>query len=103
MKHSVPHDLGQKRAKEITDAMLKAYKVKYPQYQPTGKWLSPSKVSISFKAAGMTVSGVIEVLADRIEVDFDVPFLFRPFRKKTIQVVEAEFKRWIAKSKGKNA
>lgn len=99
MKHAVPHNLGQKRAKQVTDAMLKAYKTKYSKYHPAGKWLSPNKASISFKTAGMTVSGVIEILPDKILIDFEVPFLFRPFSKKAIQVVEADIKSWIAKAK----
>jgi hypothetical protein len=47
----------------------------------------------------MTLRGTMEVLANAIEMDLDVPFLFRPFKGKALGVIEGEIKEWIAKAK----
>ena len=38
-------------------------------------------------------------MASSIELELDVPFLFRPFRKQAIRVIEEEVQEWIEKAK----
>jgi hypothetical protein len=99
MKHSVPHDLGQKRAKEVTEHALQAYKKKFAKYHPGGKWTSDTTATISFSVKGMHFNGVLEVLKDRIEMDMDVPLLLRPLKGRALHLIEGEIREWIAKAK----
>jgi hypothetical protein len=101
MKHSVPHDLGQQRAKEVTEQALQAYRKKFAQYNPGGKWTGPNTATISFSVKGMHFNGVLEVLKDRIEMDMDVPFLLRPLKGRALKIIEGEIKEWIAKAKSR--
>jgi hypothetical protein len=99
MKHSVPHDLGQDKAKQAAEAALAQYAQKFANYHPQTQWVSDNKATISFTIKGVTLRGTMEVLASAIEMDLDVPFLFRPFKGKALGVIEGEIKEWIAKAK----
>jgi Putative polyhydroxyalkanoic acid system protein (PHA_gran_rgn) len=99
MKHTVPHDLGQERAKKVTESALSTYAEKFAKYSPKTSWLSPSRANISFSVKGMSLSGSVEVKEKSIDLDLDVPFLLRPFQGQAISVIEGEIKAWLAKEK----
>ncbi|MEI9936359.1 MAG: polyhydroxyalkanoic acid system family protein [Pseudomonadota bacterium] len=99
MKHSVPHDLGQERAKKVAESALAAYAQKYANYNPQVTWKGPNKADISFKVKGMALSGSLEVLDKSIDLDIDVPFLLRPFKSQALGVIEGEINEWIKKAK----
>jgi hypothetical protein len=99
MKHSVAHDLGQERAKKVTESALSTYAEKFSKYSPKTTWTSPSRAQISFSVKGMSLSGTVEVKDKTIDLDLDVPFLLRPFQGQAIGVIETEIKAWLAKEK----
>lgn len=99
MKHSVPHDLGQERAKKVAESALATYAQKYANYQPKVTWTSANKAEISFKVKGMNLAGNMEVLDRSIDLDIDVPFLLRPFKSQALGVIEGEINTWIKKAK----
>lgn len=99
MKHSVPHDLGQQRAKLAAQAAIAAYEQKFAKYQPKTRWLTDSRAEISFSVKGIHLKGTIEVLEHAIDLDMDVPFLLRPFKNQAIAVIEAEIREWIDKAR----
>jgi Putative polyhydroxyalkanoic acid system protein (PHA_gran_rgn) len=99
MKHTVPHDLGQVRAKKVAESALAAYAQKYANYSPQVTWKGPNKADISFKVKGMALSGSLEVLPSSIDLDIDVPFLLRPFKSQALGVIEGEINDWIKKAK----
>src|SRR3954471_19837137 len=99
MKHSVPHDLGQERAKKVAESALATYSQKYANYNPKVTWKNPNQADIAFKVKGMELSGSLEVLERSIDLDIDVPFLLRPFKSQALGVIEGEIKEWIKKAK----
>jgi Putative polyhydroxyalkanoic acid system protein (PHA_gran_rgn) len=99
MKHSVPHDLGQERAKKVAESALATYAQKYANYNPQVTWNGPYHADISFKVKGMSLSGSLEVLDRSIDLDIDVPFLLRPFKSQALGVIEGEINEWIKKAK----
>lgn len=99
MKHRVPHDLGQDAARKATEAAWGAYSERFAKYSPTCNWVSPNRADIGFTAKGIKLTGTIEVLADGIDLDLDVPLLLRPFKGTAISVIDEEIKKWIQKSK----
>jgi Putative polyhydroxyalkanoic acid system protein (PHA_gran_rgn) len=99
MKHSVPHELGQERAKKVAESALSTYAQKYSNYNPTVTWTTPNRAELSFKVKGMSLSGVVEVLDRSIDLDIDVPFLLRPFKSQALGVIEGEINEWIKKAK----
>ncbi|HEY4103841.1 MAG TPA: polyhydroxyalkanoic acid system family protein [Polyangiaceae bacterium] len=99
MKHSVPHDLGQERAKKVAESALATYAEKYANYHPRVMWTSANRAEISFRVKGMSLSGALEVLDRSIDMDIDVPFLLRPFKSQALGVIEGEINDWIKKAK----
>ncbi|HYJ09092.1 MAG TPA: polyhydroxyalkanoic acid system family protein [Polyangiaceae bacterium] len=99
MKHSVPHDLGQERAKKVTEQALGSYAAKFAKYSPKTTWTGANTAQISFSIKGMTLSGAVEIKDKSIDMNLDVPFLLRPFQGQAISVIEGEIKEWLAKEK----
>ena len=99
MKHSVPHDLGQERAKKVAESALSAYSEKYANYQPQVTWKGPNRAEIAFRVKGMSLSGSLEVFDRSIDLDIEVPFLLRPFKSQALGVIESEINTWIKKAK----
>jgi hypothetical protein len=99
MKHSVSHDLGQERAKKVTESALGSYAEKFAKYSPKTSWTGPNSAKISFSIKGMTLTGGVEIRDKTIDLDLDVPFLLRPFQGQAISVIEGEIKAWLDKEK----
>jgi len=99
MKHSVPHDLGQARAREVAEAAFASYKERFSKYSPAARWLNDKRAEISFNVKGMSLKGVLEVGPSSIDMDLDVPFLLRPFKSTALGVIEEEIRKWIDKAK----
>jgi hypothetical protein len=99
MKHSVSHDLGQERAKKVTEAALNSYAEKFAKYSPKTTWTGPSSAKISFSVKGMTLTGGVEIKDKSIDLDLDVPFLLRPFQGQAVSVIEGEIRAWLDKEK----
>ena len=99
MKHAVPHDLGQERAKKVTEAAFESYKKKLAKYNPTTRWVSERRAEIAFAVKGITLKGALEVGEKSVDMELDVPFLLRPFKGKALSIIEGEIREWMAKAK----
>jgi hypothetical protein len=99
MKHSVPHGLGQDKAKQVAQAAIDSYSQRFAQYSPSAKWLDERRAEISFNVKGMKLEGTMQVNPNDIEMDLDVPFLLKPFKGKALSVIEEEIKKWVSKAK----
>jgi hypothetical protein len=99
MKHAVPHDLGQEKAKQVTEAAWQSYCARFSNYNPTCDWTSANHAKIGFNVKGVSLNGAIEVRDSSIDLEMNVPFLLKPFTGKAVSVIEEEIKKWIAKSK----
>ena len=99
MKHKIPHDLSMDLAKRATEAAFDSYKQRFAEYKPTSKWVTDKKSNITFTAKGITLNGSIELEPNSIDLELDVPFLFRVFKNKAMAIIEEEIREWIDKAK----
>jgi hypothetical protein len=99
MDHKVKHALGRPLAKKATEAALKAYAAEYAEYEPRVTWADEHTARVTFNVKGMTLKGEVGVHEHDISLDLDVPFLFRPFKAKALEVIEREIRKWIEKAK----
>ncbi len=99
MKHSIDHDLDLATAKKVTDRAFAEYGSRYPGYEPTLSWTDDRHADVSFNAKGVKLGGAMVIAEKSISLDLDVPFLFRPFQKKAIEVIDREVKIWIEKAR----
>ena len=83
----------------LAESALAAYSEKFAKYHPKASWITPNKADISFQIKGISLHGVVEVLDNAIEMDLDVPLIFRPFKGKALGIIEREIKAWIEKAK----
>ncbi len=98
MKHVVPHNLGQEKAKQVAQAAFESYQQRYAKYQPAANWINDKRAEITFNVKGLKLAGVMEVNPTEIEMELDVPFVLRPFKGKALSVIEEEIKKWISKA-----
>ena len=99
MKHSVPHDLDEPTARRVADKAWESYSTRFRQYDPKINWVNDKRAQISFKAKGIKLTGELELRPKAIDMDLDVPFLLRPFKKTAINVIDEEVRKWITKAK----
>jgi len=99
MKHQIAHDLDENVAKEVAVRAFESYQKRFADYRPKMQWVGPKDARIEFSVKGLKLQGTIGILPRAIELDLDVPFVFRLFRNKAIEVIEREVKNWIGKAK----
>ena len=98
MKHRVPHHLDFEAAKRATTCAFDSYIERFQQYNPTARWMSEKTAQITFSVKGVQMKGSLELEATAIAIDISVPFLFRIFQSKAVEVVEREIRHWVTKA-----
>jgi len=98
MKHVVKHSLDPATAKKATLAAWKSYSERFAKYHPTSNWTSDSHADVGFTVKGISLSGRLDLEPQGIGLELNVPFLFKPFQKKAIEVIEREIKKWVDKA-----
>ncbi len=99
MKHVIPHDLDLATAKRVADRAFDEYKARFPSYQPTLRWADERHADVGFNAKGFQLTGTMAIEEKSIDLDLDVPLLFRPFRKIALEVIEREVRAWLDKAR----
>ena len=100
MRKVIEHPLTEERARQTIAAALEEYGTRFARYHPELVWETKDRARISFRAKGISLSGNIELAPGKLVVDFEVPFLLRPFTGKAVEVVEREIGRWVQKAQG---
>ena len=99
MTHDIPHDLDFNLAKLAAERAAEAYGKRFAEYEYRAKWVSDRRVELGFTVVGKRLEGAMTVKDDHLELELDVPFLFRPFRGKAIEIIEKEARTWIDKAR----
>ncbi len=99
MKHAVKHDLDAALAKKATEKAIESYTERFAKYQPQVNWSSDTEADLRFKVKGFSIKGAIELRPHAIEIDMDVPFALRLFKKQAIQVVEDSIRKWVDRAR----
>lgn len=86
-------------AKGAAKKAVEAYGARFADYNFSADWKSETLVNLGFSVAGKRLDGSMEVKPDCLALELDVPFLFRPFRGKAIEIIEREARVWIDKAK----
>lgn len=99
MKHTIKHDLNMDLAKKACVKAFEAYSEKFEKYNPTANWKTDTEVDIGFEAKGVKLGGTVGLRPHEIDVEMNVPFLFRPFQSKAVELVKSEISKWVEKAK----
>lgn len=98
MKHSIPHQLDHALARMVTVKALESYQERLSKYSPEGTWVTEDRAEVRFQALGRTLKGQIDVMADKVLLDLEVPLMFRPFRSQAMALIEREIRDWIERA-----
>lgn len=99
MKHIIEHDLDMKRLRKATQKAMDAYSERFAKYNPQARWIDDDNAVISFSAKSVELEGNLALRPEEIELQLDVPFVFRVFRKKAIDIIDSEIKTWLEKAR----
>lgn len=99
MKHTIDTGLDFARSKKAIDKAMEAYKARFSEYSPRYDWVEDDRGEFSFSAKGVKLSGTIVVRDRRVDVDMQVPLLFRVFQGKAMDVIEEQVKMWVEKAR----
>jgi hypothetical protein len=99
MKHVIQHDLDMPTAKKVADRAFAEYKSRFPDYQPSLRWVNDQRADVAFNAKGIKLAGAMHIEVKSIALELDVPFLFRPFQKMAIEVIDSEVRLWLGKAR----
>ncbi len=98
MKHTVRHTLAPDKAKDVLEHALGTYREHYSEYDVETGWADDDTAEVGFRMTGNKVRGEIKVLADRYDIDFKLPWMYRPFTRRIAVAVEEELQRWLARA-----
>ena len=99
MKHTISHDLNQDLARKATRKAFESYAERFKEYNPTSSWTTEDSAKVGFKVKGVSLNGSVELRKHAIDLELDVPFLFRIFSKQAMAIIEEEISEWIVKAK----
>src|SRR6185436_540679 len=99
MKHVIQHTLDVATAKKVADRAFAEYRTRYPGYDPVLTWQDDRYAKVRFNAKGVHLDGGLRIGEKTIEFELDVPFVFRIFQKRAIEIVDTEVKVWLEKAK----
>ncbi len=93
MNIQITHDKGRDEAKRRLGQLIQQLKSEYSsQVEEFTEGWEGYVNTISGKAKGFSVSGIVEVKEDVIDVDLTVPLLLRGFNKKIRTLIEEKVK-----------
>lgn len=98
MKHSIHHGLNKDLARKATHKAFESYKQRFAKYDPTVDWSTEDRANVSFSAKGVTLEGNIEITDSDVNLELNVPFILKPFKKKAVGVIEDEIQKWVKKA-----
>lgn len=99
MKHVIQHELDMPTAKTVAERAFDAYRRRFPDYQPTLRWRDDRSADVGFNAKGVKLDGAVVLDEGHITLELDVPFLFRPFQKRAMVVIDREVRVWLEKAR----
>ena len=99
MKHTIDTGLDKAMSKKAIDKAMEAYKADFAEYSPRFDWTSDERGEFAFNAKGVKLNGNILVLDQKVEVDMQVPLLFRVFQSRAMKVIEDQVRVWVEKAR----
>lgn len=99
MKHRIPHGLSHELARRVARRALESYRDRFEAYEPAGEWVDPDLAVVAFKAAGRRLEGQVRVDSEAIELELEVPLLWRPFQGQAMRVIEEQVQSWLERAR----
>lgn len=99
MKKTIPTNLDKARSKIAIEKAMQAYKARFAEYSPRYEWTSDDAGEFGFDAKGIKLSGTIRIEDQQVDVEMEVPFLFKIFQGRAMKIIEDQVELWVEKVK----
>jgi hypothetical protein len=99
MKHTIDTGLNLSDSKRAIDKAMEAYSARFADYNPRFAWVSDTAAEFGFSAKGVSLGGTMTVRDAKIDVDMEVPFLFKIFQGRAMDVIKEQVNLWVGKVK----
>ena len=99
MKQTIDTNLDKARSKIAIDKAMDEYKKRFAEYTPRYDWTTEDSGDFSFSAKGVKLAGTIRVRDNKVDVEMDVPFLFKIFQGSAMKVIQEQVEHWVEKVK----
>jgi hypothetical protein len=99
MKHTIDTGLNVPDSKRAIEKAMDEYKARFAEYNPRFDWKTETSGEFGFKAKGVSLAGTISIRENKIDVDMDVPFLFKIFQGKAMDVIKEQVNVWVGRVK----
>ena len=103
VEHEIRHDLDPAQAQRAAHEALRSYAERFAAYKPEVQWRTDAEADIAFTVKGLRLHGGVKVEPSCYRLHLDVPFVFRPFKKRAFGVIEREVQGWLTKVKAGQA
>jgi hypothetical protein len=97
--HDIPHDLSPELAQLAARKAVEAYGERFAKFSFSSRWVKDDHVEIHFSVKGVNLDGTMRVLPSKMTLDLEVPFLFRIFRGKAVEIIDREARTWIDRAR----
>jgi hypothetical protein len=95
MDYAIPHNLSLPLARLVTHKALASYQERYPEFHPSGKWVSEDQADFELHAKGEHVRGQVAVTRASVDFHLQIPLLLRPFQDGVVKMVAEEVQLWL--------
>lgn len=99
MKRTIDTGLDKAVARAAIDHAMAAYMTRFAKYHPSFEWKGEDEGVFVFRAKGLSLRGRIAIHDQKIDVDMDVPVVFRVFQHRAMKVIGEEVRGWVDKAK----
>ncbi len=90
------HDLEPELARELLNELLQTYGLQYRDFGVATEWRNDQTADVGLCVKGRDVRGTIRITPDCYDLDFDVPFMFVPFKALITRTIDDEVGKWLA-------
>jgi hypothetical protein len=99
MKHTIETGLELADSKRAIDKAMQAYSERFAEYSPRFSWKTANAADFGFTAKGVDIAGTMLVHDHKVDVEMNVPFLFRIFQGRAMAVVTEQVELWVGRVK----
>jgi hypothetical protein len=99
MKKTIDTGLNVADSKRALTGAMDAYKARFAEYDPRFNWVSDTRGEFGFTAKGIEIGGNMEIRDNEVDVEMEVPFLFRIFQGRAMDVIREQIDLWVGKVK----
>lgn len=100
MEYKVKHGLPDRsRVRTVVERAYEAYKQRLAKNDPTLTWIDDSAAKIGFTVMGKSLVTDVTIDDSDLRITGKIPFFFKPFERKILDVVGGEVDKWLAKAR----